>query len=111
MYELHGVLFLSGDGKVKVGFDIPGNGSGDMKLTMLVWKDDANMVAGDILKVDNAQSDEISVSSSQDLMMVVRGLVETAGTAGDLTFRWRQTQSGKTATVEKHSYIRLTRIE
>lgn len=52
-----------------------------------------------------------SVSSSGECSVEIKGMIETSGTAGNVTVKWAQATSNTNATrVAEGSYIRLTKI-
>ena len=116
VYEVYGLLYaLKGQflGSLLLGADVPAGST--MKVSFHSHFEDGNLFgASDIITGDGvAASQSIPLSQSDRAIIIVSGIIETGGTAGDMTIQWGMTSAGggRTVTVETNSFVKVTRIE
>lgn len=114
-YEIEGVLYAetSNNGHdLSLAFTVPTGAT--MKIGYhSVQENGAAVKEADILTSSGVASTVVDLSTSNDNIVFIRGLVRTAGTAGDVRLQWSDDNSGgtETVTLQTDSYIKVMRVE
>ncbi|MGE3800696.1 MAG: hypothetical protein AB7H80_06715, partial [Candidatus Kapaibacterium sp.] len=114
-YEVQGLLYVTStdnNHNIQLAFTVPTGST--MRISYSGQRATTNTQdEGDILTTSGTAATAVNVQVGQTTVITIRGLVRTAGTAGNITLQWADDNAGgaETVTVGIDSYLRVTRVE
>lgn len=114
-YEIEGVLYAATDNNahdLSLAFTVPAGAT--MKIGYHSVQENGTTVReADVLTSSGTIGTVVDLSSANNNIMFIRGLVRTGGTAGDVQLQWSDDSSSgtQTVTLQADSYIKVQRVE